>query len=211
MIRDALPLKPDIIISLNGLNDIGFCHSVPGHPMVHPYQEGVLRSITDKKAYLFPCTVHIVKRAGNRLVPEVRGVTGINLGPEIQTTPSAQWEGNVRMMHAVAEEFEIVYLCFLHPTMGVGDYNPSPDEEEMLRYASEQKEGKYLDQVEEFYREAKETCERLPYCTDLTDALRGKTNMYRNARHQNANGYKVIAEAIIKDLEGRGLLDEREK
>ncbi len=208
MIRDVLPLEPDIIISLNGVNDLGFCHSVPGHPMVHPYQESFMRSVTDRRPFLFPSTVHIVRRLGSRLNHDLKQMTGMNFGPEVQTTPSEQWERNVRIMRAVAEEFGVEYLCFLQPAIGVGDYSPSPAEEEMLRYANEQRKGEYVDQLEDFYQDAKETCRRLSFCTDLTDALQGKTNMYRDARHPNSEGYRLIAEAIFGELSDQGLLDK---
>lgn len=35
-IRDALPLRPRLVICLNGVNEMGFIHSVPNHPMIHP-------------------------------------------------------------------------------------------------------------------------------------------------------------------------------
>jgi lysophospholipase L1-like esterase len=207
MIRDVLPLKPDIVVSLNGLNDLGFCHSVPGHPMVHPYQESLMRSLADGRPYLFPSTVHIVKRLQSRLNPDIRQVTGMNLGPEVRTTPAEQWEQNLRIMRAVAEEFDTEYLCFLQPAVGVGDYSPSTEEEMMLRYTNEQREGKYVGHLEAFYCDARERCRKLSFCTDLTDVMRGEINMYRDSRHPNPEGYRLIAEAIFDELSSRGLLD----
>ena len=46
LVRDVLPLKPDIVLSLSGINDLGFVHSVERHPMVHPHLDKTLRTIT---------------------------------------------------------------------------------------------------------------------------------------------------------------------
>jgi len=207
MIRDVLPLEPDIIICLNGLNDLGFCQSVPGHPMVHPYQEALLRSITDKKPYLFPSTSHVIGRLLNRLSISNKQVTGMNLGTSVQTTPAEQWERNIRIMRAVAEEFGVEYICFLQPCMGVGEYSPTPEEEEMFRFSIENRKGNYIAQITEFYQHTRETSSQLYFCTDLTNIMSGGTDLYRDARHPNAKGYRVIAEAVFVELNSRGMFD----
>lgn len=208
LIRDAISLKPDIVVSLNGINDLGFLHSLRDHPMVHPYQSRVLRSVVEKKPPLFlPNTMSVLYRWRERSIPENSRVEGIHYGPEIDTSPPEQWVRNVRMSHAVAAEFGIEYLCFLQPVLGIGRYNASPDDDVLLEDANEAQHGRYIEQMAEFYDAAVEACDRLPFAYPLLNAFDGKTNMYRDARHPNADGYGIIARAIYDELVAQGSID----
>ena len=46
VIRDAPAIKPDIVISLSGINDLGHLHNIHNLPMLHKYQAYVADVVT---------------------------------------------------------------------------------------------------------------------------------------------------------------------
>ncbi len=212
LIRDVLPLGPQLIISLNGVNDLGFAHSVKTHPMVHPYQQDVMEQLVrgGRVGRVFPNTTAMTES----MLAARGSLRGVNYGPVVRTTPGRQWERNVRLMAAVARELSIPYLCFRQPVLGAGEFDLSPAEREMVRrYAGDTgaaaatpARATYLDVVKAFYTETTEVCARLPYCVDLANIFRGRTGVYSDARHQTVEGRTVIAEAIGAEIVRRGLI-----
>jgi hypothetical protein len=124
MIRDVLPLKPDVIISLNGVNEYGVRAAVRFHPMVNMYQASVMDYLVKEPEPLFmPNALYVVRRFGQKLSGTKPIQRGVNYGPKVDISASEQWLRNVRLMHAAAAEFGIPYLCFLQPALGIGDIN----------------------------------------------------------------------------------------
>jgi lysophospholipase L1-like esterase len=209
-IRDGLPLEPDIVLCLNGINDMGFIHSVAEHPMVHPYQDRLLRSIVESRAPAWlPNTRICMRRIRDARTPKLYRVEGINYGPAVKTTPGRQWARNVGLLHAVAEEAGVAHLSLLQPVLGVGNYYPTAGEYELLETADDLRRGKYRSIIRDFYGEAVPEAAKLDYCVDLSGAFAGRSGLYRDARHPNADGYRVIAEAVYTELQARGMLQRR--
>jgi lysophospholipase L1-like esterase len=197
MIRDCLSLKPDIIICMNGVNEVGTSHSVKNHPMVEPYQQRIFRHIVKsavRPSPIFPNTIALLK---SMLVKEPKVIRGMNYGPEVNTTPWDQWKKNITIMNVVAKEFNMEYFCFLQPILGIGDYVPTAEENKMLL-----EKGKgYLGIVKDFYDNARPISKELPFCIDITGIFDEKTGMYRDPRHSNKEGYRIIAETVFNELE----------
>ena len=207
LIRDVLPLEPDIVVSLNGINDLGFLHSIPSHPMVHPYQRRLLESIAHKKPpRILPNVVTIGRRFIEGRVPKLNRIKGIHYGTYVVTQDHQQWARNVRLMHTIASEFEIAFVSFLQPTLGIGEYDSSPEDLRLIAEATRER-GLYLDRLESFYGEARDVAAKSEYIEDFTDLFAGKTGLYRDARHPNAEGYALIARSIFDTLRDRGIFD----
>jgi len=185
LIRDVLPLKPDIVISLTGINDIGFMHSIKKHPMIHPYSNYVLQTV-------------LSKRIRSKQKQDV--INDINYGPVVDTTPAEQWKKNLRLMSAITREYGVRFYAFLQPTMGVGKYTPSEHENEMLDAYNEARGGVYIKETLAFYEDAIKTCDKYDNVINLVDILKDSRDLYYNPRHQNAEGYKLIANAIFTHL-----------
>lgn len=209
LIRDALSLSPHLIISLSGVNDLGFIWSrSPATPTVNPHQDMIFEYLT---------TPHPVE---SRLLPNLaRLVDGIweeprppHWGYPAQLAPEEQWEKNVRIMQAVAAEFGIRYLCALQPIMGFGGYDPSPEEQPMwAKQRDRLVHGvPYPQALEAYYRDAQERCGRIPYCADLTGIFAGHRDLFRDPRHPNPRGYELIAQALFQELQSGGLLTPAE-
>lgn len=202
LIRDGLLLSPHLVISLNGVNDLGFIWSCsPEYPMVSPYQHRVVTFLSDANAGM-------------------KVSLGMKADPKFGAV--GQWEKNIRTMRAVSKEFGAEYLCFLQPIMGFGAYSLSAAEEEMLKRAMQASASQgqirstpgvhasdYQEALDNFYRASTGMCKRIPYCVDLTDAFKGKTGMYVDARHVSTEGNRVISRAIFDELKARRLLRRR--
>jgi hypothetical protein len=96
----------------------------------------------------------------------------------------------------------------LQPTLGVGLYDPTEDEIAMLAAYDLERKNRYKDQLSSFYLKARERCKPLRFVFDLTDAFKGRSGMYYNARHPNAKGYRRLAQVIFAKLMAVGALSQ---
>ncbi len=197
LIRDVLPLAPDVVVTLDGVNDAGYVHAVPRHPMVHPYQERMLRELRGERSpIVMPNLFRAWQRWRAARSPAYYRVSGVNYGPPGDQTDAEQWERNVRMMNACASADGARLICVLQPVLGIGDYSPSTREAELFDDATRLFGGQYLEKLNGFYESAKARSESLDYVYDFTELFAGETEMYRDARHPNADGYLKIAAAV---------------
>lgn len=202
-----LPLEPDLIISLSGVNDLALLHSMPGHPMVHPYQKRLLDTITGERPVIFfPNARRRLQRWRTQKTPAIDRVLGVNYGPNVATNHVEHWARNTRLMHAVAQASNIEYISFLQPILSVGAYDPAPKDEKLLRDATKTHGPNYLALVKDFFAGASREAQQMTFVVDLTDVFSGQTGLYRDQRHPNTEGYRQIAQAIIDELNARGLL-----
>ncbi|MCP5047848.1 MAG: hypothetical protein GY940_11800 [bacterium] len=200
IIRDVLPLKPDIVLCMDGVNEIGFAHSTPDHPMVHKYQDRLFTQLTARKIPFFlPNTILMFRSLGAR---KAKRISGSSMGPGIETTPLKQWVKNVRISHSVAREFGVPLIVFLQPILGFGQYDASAQELERLGKRGK----KYRRRVDDFYQDAGPKCEEIDYCVDLTDVYKDAQDVYLDPRHQNKKGVDILAKAVYEELLRRGLL-----
>ena len=110
LLRDAPALRPDIIVVLSGVNDVGFIHVLPQTPLVHRYQLTVSRYLLD----------------------HTDAYENFELGVPSQQEPHEHWLRNTRIMRAIATELEISILTSLQPTMVYGGYAPNEEERKMM-------------------------------------------------------------------------------
>lgn len=95
---------------------------------------------------------------------------------------------------------------FLQPILGVGTYDPGPEDEKLLQDAITTYGSDYLPLVKNFFITAGNVTRQRTFAVDLTDLFGGETGLYRDQRHPNAEGYQRIAQAIRDELSSRGLL-----
>jgi lysophospholipase L1-like esterase len=198
LLRDVLGLEPQLVVAFNGINDLGFAHSIPAHPMVSIQQYRLFDALTNGQggdAPFLPNTVRFLRKI---LLPPAE--LGISMGTPYDIADYDQWFRNVRLSHAIAAEYDIRYVCFLQPTLGTGEYKPTQHETDMLA-----KRGKgYVRTVNLFDEKARLLAAEHSYIVDLTDVLAGQSGMYRDPRHPNDKGNRIIAQAIFSELRRRG-------
>lgn len=196
LIRDVLPLNPQVIISLNGINDLGgMGHAVDGYPMVNSYQRSLFDQIAsgnrpDPK--LFPNLLSVLKPAGGT-------IQGVSLGTRSELQGVDLWKRNVTLMHAAAASCKINYICFLQPTMGIGGYVESPEDIEMFGRFDDS----YRTKLQQFYSAARTFAATAPYIVDISDVFSGQTGLFADPRHPNGQGNRIIAESIHRELVNR--------
>lgn len=200
LIRDVIPLEPNIVIWLDGINEMGFSHSVPKHPMVHDYQERLFKGLSlTRNSVLMPNTMKMLALRGT---DARRTIEGVSFGTPIDTSPELQWLKNARLAKVTAKEFDFSFISFLQPIMGFGEYELSAMEQEMLDDRGES----YLENLRKFYTEAKRLCEEYEFLVDATEAFKDTQNAYLDPRHQNELGVRVLAQTILEELLTRDML-----
>ena len=205
LIRDALALNPHVVISVDGVNDLGLVKSIsPSTPMVNEPQREIMEYVagSDSQSVFLPNLARLLG-SGEVILQEP------HWGRPAEMKAEEVWEKNVRIMNAVCREFGIRYLAVLQPIMGFGSYERSALEEEMWEERSQRlhPDGTpYHEALTRYYEAAQVRCERLPYCADLTGIYAGKSDLYGDPRHPNPEGYRLLGEAIHQELRGRGLL-----
>lgn len=209
LIRDALSLSPDLVVSVDGVNDLGLVKSISAAtPMVNNPQEMIARYVVEGslESVFLPNLV--------RLFGFGRGILREpHWGRPAKMAAEEVWEKNVRLMNAISAEFGARYLCVLQPIMGFGSYNRSSDEEEMWKESKDRPVASglpYHEALKGYYQAAQARCGKLPYCADLTEIFAGQTNLYNDPRHPNPDGYRLLAEAVFRELRDRGLLAQPE-
>lgn len=209
LIRDILPLNPDIVISLSGVNDLGFIQATSQeHPMIHNYQARIGRFLVDKygskdnkesffnkfsnKAKIKPTGMNHKLSLGNLI-----------LGTKVKTSAAKNWYNNIRLQKAICQEFDIKYISFLQPIFGTGKYNYTNEELEIYESYVESKSvhGVPYDlALKEFYNEAREIAKKVGFIVDIVDVFENQTDMYADTRHPNSKGNKIIAKKIFEEI-----------
>ena len=202
LIRDVVLLEPDIVIALEGVNDLRFLHGIREQPLVHPYAVTTLNYVSEARiSGPFPNLRRLAQRwlRGDRWQVE-----GISLGPPVDLAPAESWMKNARTARAVTDEFGIHYLVGMQPIMGVGGLDPDERERELLAqlYANP----RYLGELRSFYDEAGQLSEGSDAVVDLTEIFSGESGVYKDARHQTPEGGRILAESIYAEIERRGWL-----
>ena len=101
LIRDVIPMKPDCVLLLNGVND-GNQSPVAGHPMHHVYTGKVFDKLKGQ--------------ADNSDLEINSALEGVLYGPEDHTSPAEVYFRNMRMMDSLCREFSIAFFPVLQPT-----------------------------------------------------------------------------------------------
>jgi hypothetical protein len=127
-------------------------------------------------------------------------VTGLETGVPAQGSSAQAWLRNLRTMRAVSAEFGMRYLAVLQPALGVGSYQPSPDE--LQRALASQPPKDYST----FYPEALRRISSEPWIVDLTEVFVGLHDVYRDNCHVTEAGNQRVAAAILEELDRRGWL-----
>ena len=185
LIRDLPALKPDIIISLSGINDLGKIHCLHENPLIHRHQSYIAEFLTSNNdAY-----------------------SRWSAGLTYNESSSNIWLRNIRQMKAIASEAGIPVLVCLQPTMVYGKYKADPSERHLydpVAFRTLNTGLTYQEEVEQFYDNVKESIKEEPekyqHVLDLSHSFRDMSFLYTDYRHQNTKGDEIIASCIYQRL-----------
>lgn len=188
LMRDGPALAPTLVLSLSGINDLPTSvHSLPGHPAFSSMDLELCRAIA----------------AGSK------DFSGFTLGLENKAPGPVSWLRNTRQRTLLAAELGAAHLTFLQPTLGLGARKMSRAEKDMLLEQAESHGGleHYLELTRTFYDEVRAGLEGRDDVVDLSEIFIGEADVYREFRHPNPKGQKILAERILAEIEARGLLE----
>lgn len=188
LIRDALALSPQIVVALNGINDMGFLHCDKTYPMLHPYQKHffeVIAKKTGQSTFAFN---------------KDKAVAGSNCGVPLDTEPHLLWARNISIMKAVCTEFGIHFKSFLQPVIGIGSYAANEDELAALQEMDERMGRNYIKLMTSFYEEAMKIAAETDHIHDLTEVFADHLGVYSDIRHPNIEGYHIVAKSILAEI-----------
>lgn len=179
LLRDGIPLNPDIVVSYSGINDAVGIALAEGHPLINKYLKNTLDNLPIKNKKI-----------------------GYGYEKKNRESRIDNWISNMRMMHAICEEFGIKFYSFLQPFVWIGDYHMTEKEKEVFEYVNI-----YAGEVEkamQFYSVIRDRIKDYPYIYDFTDIFSGMSGIYYDMCHCNEEGNRIIANKIYaiinKDL-----------
>ena len=180
LLRDIIPLKPDLIISYSGVNDTMYNQSY-----INNYQKYLFNVLEQLKP---GDKWGICKKDGR-----------VCYGVKNEITYAERWVSSQRIMHAIAGEFGISYKAFFQPTLytkrrGIRD-------EELYYYSDSldmKKRIKYTQQVRELIKENK-----FDYIEDATGWLDDYDGLFFDFAHVKEQGNRYIAEKVYRYIFGR--------
>lgn len=184
LIRDVLPLKPDMVIVYDSHNDIGIADA--DRPYAFSYLKDVF-SFAGKNMNISDSNMKIDE--------------GIKSGK----TVFENWLSNIEMMHAIAELRGIKFYSFVQPSRIMMYTSKKVDEWAFshLSFWIENCKRAYMDFREELKDRKIE--QNYEYITDLTDLFDDKPEVYMDAAHVYEEGNKIIADKVASMIE-RGVL-----
>lgn len=189
-IRDVIPLKPDYVFCLSGINDVAWNHCNQEFPYYPQY-------IVDQ---IISPTFNEDKSNDNSL--------GMGISDRLEDYEN--WFKNQQIISGVAKEFGIKYTCFLQPCIFTGKYKKSAFEELWLNnllnnWLYEHKAvGRIFSKWESFYKGARcliNDVDNIFDCTELFDDLSG---VYIDGIHCEESGNEKIAQMALRSVTNSG-------
>lgn len=204
LIRDVMPLKPDIVVSYSGLNDL-YGYPKPteriryGRPFITHFQVEFIEKIIDK---LSPSADQLPIM--HDLMWQENGNTTVYYGLKNNKTASDIWLDNIRIMHAICCEFGVKFISFFQPFAFNGFYELSDEQKILYSRKSPtciedgyEKWGEpYADDVKRIIDEL----EKYSYIHDFSRIFENNTDVYFDASHVYERGNVVIAQRIYEKL-----------
>lgn len=181
LIRDVLPLKPDMIIVYDGYND------------------SLL--FDDRFPFSFNYLRQIFNFAANSLADDMEEYTSKDNHDKFYSGVRSlegrfgNWLANIRTMHAIAQDRNIKFFCFCQPYLS-SKKGKSIMEKNMLLSIQSRKIDRL---VKESLREYIHRKRDLPdYIYDLSHIFDGENDIYMDVCHVWQKGNQIIAQEIEK-------------
>lgn len=200
LIRDVLPLKPNIVINFDGVNDAaGKCFNMD-HPFFSPYMqstvEGLIKGKTD-----FDVTKIKGRVTKNR-------IASVGYGTKSKLDSVENCYSNLKIMNSVCKEFGIKFYYCMQPVVWDGMKEDCFSTEKEIQYRNS------LDAVDEvcsFYKKMVKIVSEESFMYDLTDLFIDKLEIFIDDCHCNEIGNQVIAARIEEIIENDLKLLERKE
>lgn len=183
LIRDILPLDPDLVISYSGAND-----KATAYPFINTYHR----------------TVSGILAAGRPKGMFEQGVAErVCYGTEYKGMSVADnWIRNQQMMHAITQELRIPYLAFVQPNLVTKKRLSGGKDEETLFYVDQ----RVVRQREDFREGIRGKLTDKAYIVDATHWFDDTDGLFYDYCHVTEEGNQIIADKVYECLLDAGFL-----
>lgn len=182
-------LRPDIVISLNGINDFACIQSGASlSPFVHNYLHSLFKVL---------CSANTSSLGSTATPITERELVFVPSNDDFNT-----WCANINLMNTLSYVHGSYFFSFLQPCLGYGPYVPPPNSIEDY-YLGKLLSDKpwYLDKLTSFFDQAKHSCVDFPFVYDLTSSLGlSCANLFQDVRHLNQLGNHKLARSIYDTI-----------
>jgi hypothetical protein len=190
-IRDVIHLRPDLVISYSGSNDVT---NLPEHSQ---------RLNRWRRPYLSEVSERFYRTNSGKSTSSGHGSGLVIYGIQYDISPAEGWLNNMRLMNCLAGEFSFRFLAILQPNVSTHKnqgiawpWEIEPVERTFINHRA---------QYDAFYAAVRERLPQYPYILDYAD-LFGEKHYYHSVSHVSTAGNDLIAGRIFGDLAARGLL-----
>lgn len=189
-IRDVIPLKPDYVFCLSGINDVAWNHCNQDFPYYPQYIVDQIISPTF---------------TGDESNDNLLG-----MGIKEQLEDYENWFKNQQIILGVAREFGIKYTCFLQPCIFTGKYQKSAFEEMWLNNLlnnwlyEHRAVGRIFSKWKIFYEGAKRLIDDVNNIVDCTELFDEFSGVYIDGIHCEEIGNRKIAETALRSVINNG-------
>lgn len=205
LIRDVIPLEPDIVISYSGVNDLySFPKPEDGErfkrPFITRFQVQFIQQILER----------LTKEVG---IPVVNAPTWNQLGHSTvfyglknNRTSAELWLDNERMMNAICEAFGIHFFGFFQPYRFNGCYQCTPLQEiihsrrDLTCVPTVDGEKRWGESVKKDREIISSEITKYSFLSDFSNIFEGQSEVFYDTTHVYENGNTVIAKNIFNKI-----------
>lgn len=191
LIRDVIPMRPDIVIDYTGVNEV--VRGVVDYPFTCLYHKELFEVISQ--------SVYFKENIGSGLHMRNAEYT---MGVRNNQPTWRQFMDNIRTMHGVCREFGILFYAFLQPHLTLKRKNFSVYEME-LEKKSPLINQEYIEAMDVFYEHVKEEGEG--YIEDITDLFDGVGDVYIDRCHVTEKGNEIIGQFMYDFIQEKVIIN----
>lgn len=231
-LKNSIPNKIEAIISLEGINEIkgSYSDKTPYSGLGieensnWPYlTDNLLNSylyeqwfiINKEKIILFPNIQRKISKISSRAKKAAykKYLKNISSTKKEIYSPAEIWEMNAYKNFYLAKAYKSNFILLIQPSMGVTE-KQIPNEE--IRDSNDwiiyhNSNPKYFENMRLFYNQIKSKCMNMSFCFDLSNSVTPLTgNLFKDYRHHNEHGNKILSEDIFKILLSQKIVNENE-
>lgn len=188
--RDVLPLKPDVVISFGGYNDIEGTSSVEQFPFLHKYS---------RKFYEY-------LKTNPRLAPDSMYMRNVNMvshgNPDVREDYLI-WIENMKKMKVLCDLYSIQFIAYFQPMLENESCFVDTTLEQIIEefYALSNISRQTIhDKVVSYNTSIRKYMKQFPFIRDLGGIFKNQSHVFYDICHYTEIGNELIAEKVFCDL-----------
>lgn len=177
LIRDVIPLKPDLVISYTGINEMQRLKT-GDYPFLCYYLQNILNKLS-------LCSTDLP-------------IGEMAFGTKCVSSPANNFLTNVKVMSAACDALKIKHFTFLQASLISPGKSYKPSEREKICKAIYM--GNIKQEYENFFDEIDRANPFQDLIIDARDILRDSSDLFIDACHVTEEGNRLIAEGIFHNI-----------